>query len=93
MKYPCIETTLDYEYGDYVIRLWLNEKTVTERIYPDLISFIRESSCGTTQTSEIIAKLANFENINAIQIKQKPKDGISWGVVVYTVEFAGDVHG
>lgn len=98
-KYPCIETTLDYETGNFIIRLWIDKTNSDDDTVKssETIAYLRGLTDGFWHHDSIfdllIEKLSKIPNINAFQIKEKAKDGISWGTVVYTVYFSEDVHG
>ena len=97
MKYPCIESTLDIECGNAAafIRLWINKTEIptdfTEEtnILNNIDNWIKEKN---RDLKEILEYCAAIPNVNAVQVKWRTP-GIETGVVVYTVNFAGDVHG
>ena len=92
--YPCIETTLDFDYFNQEIRLWINKESLmlpTYPLLPDTIKLIFETHKITENTFNlplVFAEISKLPNINAVQISQKAKEGEpQWGTVVYTVDF------
>ncbi len=95
--YPCIESTIDIEASEKVVRLWINETEIKEEtalhetIAKDIKDFIEMDSPTRNELVEFCR--ANVPNLNAIQIKDNSKDHSDYGLVVYLVEFSTDVHG
>lgn len=98
-KYYCIESTLDF-YIDtknklerFLIRIWKNERTLNDEYFnlyicDHVFVFCRDLELsGVNVTSKsIIEFIADFPNINAIQVKDlnSPYDS---GIMVYLVPF------
>lgn len=90
MKLHCIESTLDYDYGDYNVRLWLSESTLLDdaskwKVYQeDYGEVIAQAIDKSKNYKSIITRLAKIEGINAIQIRDITR---SRGIMVYLVPF------
>ncbi len=94
-KYPCIESTLDFELGNYIVRLWINKEAVPEDYLEEenMLKKIREFYEKHVPTArEMFTFIEAFENINAVQIQFKAGD-MKFGTVLYLVDFSSDVHG
>lgn len=97
-KYPCIESTVDFDYGDIRIRLWINEddlipSDMTANIH-NIKAFLFE--VGVKDRIEIINYIAKeIPNVNAVQVMDRylNDQDIRFGTVAYTVDFSEDVHG
>ena len=106
-EFPCIESTLDITHGDMLIRLWINLDSLDDFYRFDFLKIKREiednmkrvyiydnkkfSNFEIQKMIEICSK--NIPNLNAIQITKTQEGVCRVGMVVYTVDFANDVHG
>lgn len=109
MKYPCIETTIEFNLGDWEFRLWIDRNDLENlnihdgKIYQKAESFYRFNKPDRKAMLEYI--IENTPRLNAIQLRDinkgytMPISGIPQevptrnGVVVYLVEFSSDIHG
>lgn len=98
-KYPCIESTVDLNYGDITIRMWIDEDDL---IPTDISSFLKNIKSflyetGTKDRVEIINFIAKeIPRINAVQVLDHyfDNDEIRLGTVAYMVNFGeDDPHG
>ena len=89
MKYHCIETTIDFLWNGWDIRLWINHTNLPqdhlqERKYVNEM-FKHFNKAGEQTINSMIEYLKNIPNINAIQIKGTGNP--CFGTMVYTVPF------
>ncbi|HNC56716.1 MAG TPA: hypothetical protein PLP33_14820 [Leptospiraceae bacterium] len=84
-KYPCIESTEDFVAGNYLVRLWVGESSVSQFYNNDrIIDFVRQNQhLSKSELAELVA--THFDKINAIQIKDNSER--SSGIMIYTVDF------
>lgn len=99
MKYPCIESTIDIPFKKYLIRLWIDRKSIEEsydddKYIADSIRYFLVKNVDVWNKKALIDYVAKkFSKVNAIQIKENKKEGREFGVVAYLVDFSSDVHG
>lgn len=89
MKYPCIESTVEFYLIGSTIRLWINEEEILddyhqESIYKNAWAFCRDHSPSLQELIEYFRK--EIPTLNAIQIK-KSLGAVQYGVVAYLVDF------
>ena len=95
-SFPCIESTVDFDLNHiYIIRLWINKLQVPEdysyekSIVGEIIKYYYKEKPSRIKLLDYIVTL---RYLNAVQVQEMDGD-IKVGTVIYTVDFAGDVHG
>lgn len=72
MKYPCIESTLDFVSCGYRIRVWINERENAEKFdNADLKAAIR-SQCAAMEQKELAEWIAAQPRVNAVHVFDAP---------------------
>lgn len=106
-KWPCVELTIDLDYKDFCIRLWIDRTKDKEYdSVESIVGFItielayldqtKERQLGRPATREEVQYFLAHAllDLNAIQVMDKHShDGARFGKVIYCVDFAEDVHG
>ena len=100
-KYPCIESTLEIQDFDKVIRLWIDEEEVELNLkrgkkISDFIQDYLERINHDYKSHELADWVhKNIPKINAIQVIDHNFDSNEsrYGMVYYLVDFEEDVHG
>lgn len=99
MKYPCIESHIEFFQDNYLIRLWIDKKGLVDGNASDRIALIEKFRKFLYKTSanehfvEVVEwATENIKGLNAIQISI-PYGDATYGTVVYLVDFSSDVHG
>lgn len=68
MKYPCIESTLDFSSCGYRIRVWINETENAETFdNADFKAAIRRQ-CAALSQQELAAWIAGQPRVNAVHV-------------------------
>lgn len=87
-RWPCEETTFDFEIGDFIVRLWLNnpDGLQLERQFETFRSLVQAECSSGRSVGEIangIALRLDTYHVNAIQVKRP----YGYGHMIYTVPF------
>jgi len=78
--FPCIESTVEFTAGPYVVRAWINETELKDEY--DNEDFKRSARTFAAMTLiDFAVSLATLERVNAVHIRRETGDG----VVIYTV--------
>lgn len=97
MKYPCIESTIDYVVEDgFLLRFWADQKEVENdyAISHEIVRLAQNLPTETRYDNEALIALfySQFPKLNAMQII-RGNENYSQGTVVYFTDFNTDVHG
>lgn len=90
MEYPCIENTIDLDFTDHLVRLWINKDRISQDfiLEEQIVSAIKQfyQSSGMSGRESLINRIVKLPDVNAVQVIEK-KEGVRYGTVVYTVNF------
>lgn len=88
-KYSCEETTFDFKFLDFNIRLWLANINQEHSISTFLADIDRVKNMYNKEHNRIniVHHFANnMKNINAVQVQEKI-NAVTIGTMIYTVPF------
>lgn len=90
-RYPCEESTVDIEYGDMRIRLWIDNPN-NGRLIADILAQVRRVVHDTATTNNYVLLCEEFarrvEHVNAAQVIMRTDPLIHVGHMIYTVPFS-----
>lgn len=94
-KPVCIESTLEIELGNRLVRLWINETELksfynNEHVTKQITKFCVTSMRTDAEIIEFVAD--NIPNCNAVSVGEIGKSERN-GAVIYLIPFSEDVHG
>lgn len=79
LEFPCIESTVEFEAGDYIIRAWINEEELKDEYDNEDFKAVALSFCYRPM-GQLARTLARLPRVNAVHVKRK-KNGD--GAVAY----------
>lgn len=104
-EFPCIESTIDFDYDRITVRLWIDRDRLGKLdthgddlfIVQDVVNWLDEHKPQVEWETLLLRYLADIPYVNAAQVLFRLGDSagavnVKIGRVVYTVPFE-DVHG
>lgn len=93
-QYPCIESTIEFFYGDKLIRIWIDEQVILGE-YPEhsnlkekIESFLLENE--KAGPSELAAHIKSISpRVSALQLKDSG-GMMERGIVIYFTDFSNE---